>query len=131
MILAIIFIILAYRRAKAAGKSGPLWGLIAGGVFIGTQLLVGLGAGIILTIYVVATTGSEVVSEGWWMLVNIVAIVISLIVTGYTLTYIDRIPNEAYEPTAPPPPPVFHQPSIIAEEPESDQERTTLPPPNA
>ena len=50
MILAIVFAILAYQKAKASGRNGWLWVFIAIAVYIGVQLLAGLAIGVVLAI---------------------------------------------------------------------------------
>lgn len=50
MLLAIIAAVLAYQKAKASGRNAWLWAFIGVAVYIGAQLLVGLGAGVILAL---------------------------------------------------------------------------------
>ena len=50
MILAIIFAVLAYQKAKASGRNAWLWVFIAIGVYIGVQLLPGVAIGVVLAI---------------------------------------------------------------------------------
>lgn len=105
MILAIIFVVLGYQRAKAVGKNGFLWAVIAGVAFIGTQLVVGVGIGAALAIYAEMTgSGADSLVETGWFGINLVAIALSILVAWGVLKIIDRRPT-APEPMPPPPPP--------------------------
>jgi hypothetical protein len=112
MILAIIFVVLGYQRAKAVGKNGFLWAAIAGVVFIGTQMVVGVGIGAALAIYAeMKGTGAENLVETGWIGINLVAIALSILAAWGVLKFIDRTPAVPEPMLPPPPPPTFgHMP---------------------
>ena len=114
MIFAIVAAVLAYRRANENGRNGLLWAFIAAGVFVGTQVGISVGAGILL--------GFGAGIFGWpeeifddprfvWPITG-VAIAVSILATWLILRYLDR-PAVPDVPTdlPPPPPPTFNQSS--------------------
>src|SRR5688500_18173217 len=111
MLLAIICVVLGYQRAKAVGKNGFLWAAIAGAAFIGTQLVVGIGIGAALAIYAEMNgSGSENLVESGWIVINLIAIALSILVAWGVLKIIDRTPAVQEPMLPPPPPPTFgHQ----------------------
>lgn len=106
MILAIIFAVMAYKKANAIGRSGIGWAAIAAGTFIGTQLVVSLGLGIAVGLFMgidnLETGDTKLAEIG----ITIFAIVVSIVAGWMVLRYLDRIPlQDGYN--APPPPPNF------------------------
>lgn len=59
MILAIIFAWLGYKKAKENGRNGLLWGALATIAFIGTQLIVSAGIGLVSGIILLSQGNSE------------------------------------------------------------------------
>ncbi len=107
MILAIIAAVLAYRKAKENGRNGILWALAAVATFIGTQLLVSLGLGMLIGLgQVMWGWGDDVYTTYEWP-VTLVAIVASFVATLLLLRYIDSSPEPDTYVQAPPPPPTF------------------------
>ena len=107
MLLAIIAAVLAYRKANASGRSPWLWAFIGIAVYIGAQLLVGLGAGVILAIGVGAMGWPESAFTDYEFPINIVAIIGALAATWGLLKFRDRVPREESYVMPPPPPPTF------------------------
>ena len=105
MILAIVFAILAYQKAKASGRSGWLWAFIALAVYIGVQLLAGLAIGVLLGIGVAVMGWPESVFTAYEIVINIVAIVGAIVASWLLLKYLDRVPDEQPMMMPPPPPP--------------------------
>jgi hypothetical protein len=108
MILAILFVWFGYKKATANGRNGILWGIIAGASFIGTQILVGLGIGLILGI-IAATRGDSIETsiDDNSFLINIVAIIASIGVGYLVLRIADRPLESENNFTTPPTPPKF------------------------
>lgn len=103
MLLAIITAWLAYKRAKEHGRNPFLWAFIGGATFIGTQLLVSLGFGIVLGIGVEVWGWSETVYDDFGIPITIAAIVSSFLASWVLLRWLDKAPRE--EKFTPPPPP--------------------------
>ncbi|HEX6278923.1 MAG TPA: hypothetical protein VFZ49_02800 [Pyrinomonadaceae bacterium] len=112
MILAIIFAVLAYQKAKASGRNAWLWVVIALALYIGVQLAAGIGIGIVLGIGVAVLEWPESVFTDYELPINIVAIILAIFVSWLMLKYLDRIPDE--QPMMPPPPPpTFSEPEAV------------------
>lgn len=77
MLFAIIAAWLAYKKAKETNRNAVLWAFIAVAVFIGTQLLVGVGAGIVIGIGIAAGNWAEDTFDKYSVLINLVAIIAS------------------------------------------------------
>ena len=107
MLLAIVAAVLAYQKARASGRKGWLWAFIGVAVFIGAQLLVGLGAAVILAIGVGVMGWPESAFTDYALPINIVAIIGALAATWGLLKFLDRIPEEEAYVSPPPPPPTF------------------------
>ena len=105
MILAIVFAFMAYKKANAIGRSGIGWAAIAAGTFIGTQLIVSLGLGIAIGLFM-GISGTAEDTRLAEIGITIFAIIVSIIAGWLVLRYLDRIPlQENFN--APPPPPNF------------------------
>lgn len=109
MILAIITAYLAYKRAVDNGRSGILWAVIGALTFIGTQLAVAFGIGIILGIGVETGRWPETVYDDYSAPVTVVAIIASLAASWMLLRYLEKSPAAEIDATPPPPPPTFDQ----------------------
>ena len=115
MVFVIVAAILAYRRAKDAGRNGLLWALATAGVFIGTQLLVSLAAGFLMGIGVLIFGWDESIFDELIYVgpVTVVAIAASIFTTWLLFKYIDRPADSELKsdlpPPPPPPPPTFGQ----------------------
>lgn len=106
MLLAIITAWLAYKKASENGRNGILWAIIGAGVFIGTQLIVGLAIGILLGFGVALLGWSETIFDTYGILINIVAIAASFLTSWLLLKYLEKAP-EVKTYTTPPSPPKF------------------------
>jgi uncharacterized protein YacL len=106
MILAIVFAILAYKKAQASNRNGILWAAIAAGAFIGTQLVITFGVGILLGLGIAFLGWSDTILETYTILITIFAVIISIAVGYLILRYLDKVP-EYENMSAPPPPPNF------------------------
>jgi hypothetical protein len=101
MLFALITAWLAYKRATANGKNGILWGAIGLGTFIGTQLLVGLGIGILLAVGVALLNWPESVFDDYTWPINIIAIGASFFTSWLLLRFLDRQPEVGMESNSP------------------------------
>jgi hypothetical protein len=107
MILVIIAAIMAYRKAVATERSGWKWAVITSGAFIGTQLVVQVGGGILLGLGIAYSRWTEDEINMYSIIFTIISVVASFVVMWLILRYLDKIPEE--QPfTPPPPPPNFH-----------------------
>ncbi len=106
MLFAILAVIFGYRKARDSGRNAYLWAAICGVTFIGMQLLVAFGIGIIIGVGVEFAGWSESLYDDYAWVITILSIVFSVGSILLIFKYLDRIPDE---PTmiAPPPPPVF------------------------
>ena len=103
MLLAIIFIWQGYKKGRDSGRNGILWGAICGASFIGIQLLVGLGIGILAGIGVAAWGWSPKILDDYWILISIISWIPAIITVLIIFKYLGRIPDTPVE--TPPPPP--------------------------
>lgn len=105
-----IFIILAiwygYKKARSTGRNPWLWAAISGGVFLGTQLLVGIGFGFLIGIGEELWGWDESALNKYALLPNIAAIFLSFAALLSVFRYLDKIPDDppVFDP---PPPPTF------------------------
>jgi Na+/glutamate symporter len=107
MILAIVFAYLAYQKATATEKNGWKWAAIVAGAFIGTQLAIQLGIGILIGIYAtINNTDVDKLVDSYWLVPTIVSIGLSILVGWILLRYLDKVPEEQNY-TNPPQPPHF------------------------
>ena len=106
MILAILFAWFGYKKASATGRNGILWAVIAGGTFIGTQLIVSLAMGILLGLILGMNGGTDKDIDIYSIPITIVAIVASIISVYLVLRYLDKVPEDNTY-ISPPPPPKF------------------------
>ena len=109
MIFALISAWLAYKKAKAASRNAILWALIAAGTFIGTQLIITFGAGIILGLGVELFGWSDSIFDAYSIPITVLAVIASFGSTWLVLRYLDKIPEEEIFMTPPPPPTNFDQ----------------------
>jgi hypothetical protein len=107
MLLTILAVIFGYRKARDTGRNPVLWAVSCGGAFIGTQLIVTFGAGIVLGLGVALLGWKESLFDDLTWVITLVAIVLSVVVLLLIFKYLDRVPPDEPE-IAPPPPPTFH-----------------------
>lgn len=110
MILAIITAVLAYRRAKENGRNGLLWAVAGAGVFIGAQLIVSVGAGVLVAFGVEFLGWSEAIYDDAMFVgpVTVLGIGASILASWMLLRYLAKPINpEPLDLPSPPPPPVF------------------------
>lgn len=106
MIFALISAWLAYKKARDTNRNAILWAIIAAVTFIGTQLLVQLGFGILLGIGIELRGWSADIIDTYSLPITIFAVIISFLSTWLVLRYLDKMPeDEAF--VSPPPPPDF------------------------
>jgi hypothetical protein len=108
MLLAILAVIFGYRKARDTGRNPFLWAAICGGAFIGTQLIVTFGAGIVLGLGVAFLGWNETLFDDFGWVITLIAIVLSIVVMWLIFKYLDRVPADDPQST-PPPPPIFHE----------------------
>jgi uncharacterized BrkB/YihY/UPF0761 family membrane protein len=106
MILVFVFAYLAYQKAIAGERNGIKWAAIVAGAFIGTQLLIQFGIGILVGIYDVVQNRPATMMETYWFIPTIISVGLSILVAWLILRYLDKIPEEQLF-TPPPPPPTF------------------------
>jgi hypothetical protein len=109
MIFAIVAAILAYKRASANGRNGWLWALAAAALFIGTQLVISTGAGVLMGFGIALFGWSETMFEDNLYVgpITVVAIGASILATWLLLRYLDKPLAEEADSPRPPPPPSF------------------------
>ena len=106
MIFAIISAWLAYKKAKDTNRNGILWAAIAAVTFIGTQLVLQFGFGIVIGLGIAAFGWSESLLETYSIPITILAVVCSFGTTWLVLRYLDKpVTGESYQ--QPPAPPTF------------------------
>ena len=112
MIFAIITAVLAYRRANENGRRGLLWALAGAGVFIGAQLIVTFGAGILLGLGVELLGWPETIYDEGAVVgpITVIALGMSFLASWLLLRYLNKpIDQEPVDLPPPPPPPAFGQ----------------------
>lgn len=107
MILVIIMAILGYQKAKASGRNGILWAVAMTGIFIGTQIVVGLGCGVLIGVGIALWDWPETAFDDYIWPINILATVASFLVWWPVLRYIGRPLVSEMHVNEPPPPPQF------------------------
>ena len=107
MILAIISAVLAYRKARDAGRNGWLWAFIAAATFIGTQIVVALGLGIVVGLALGFTEDPDAKVGAADIVITIIAVIFSFGTTWLVLKYLERVPPEENFIEPPPPPTNF------------------------
>lgn len=106
MIFAIISAWLAYKKAKDTNRNAILWAIIAAATFIGTQLILQLGFGVLIGLGIAAFGWSESLLETYNIPITILAVVCSFGTTWLVLHYLDKpLKDESYQ--QPPAPPTF------------------------
>ena len=106
-VFAIISYSIAYKRAKATGRNGYIWGIIATTVFIVTGFTITFGIGVFLGMGIELWNWSENIVESYSVIGTIVAVVASFGTTWLILRHLNKVPEESLP--EPPPPPVFEQ----------------------
>ena len=107
MIFAIVAAVLAYQRAQASGRKGWVWAIAGLAVYIGVQLLIGVAAGMIIMVGILALDWPESAITDYELPINIVAIAFAFAATWGLLKFLDRMPREEVVMQPPPPPPTF------------------------
>jgi|GEM_PF-1322066 len=107
MIFAIVAAIVAYRRAKDNGRNGWLWAGAAAAVFVVTQWVVAVGAGVFIGVGIAMFGWSESIFDDTMYTgpVTVLAIGASILTTWLLLRYLDKPMAEEQLPDMPPPPP--------------------------
>ena len=108
MIFAIVVAILAYRRANENGRPGIVWAIAGLAVFIGTQMLVTFGAGILAGLGIAFLDWSEELYDDTMFVgpVTVIALGASVLTSWLLLRYLDKpIVSTPVDMTPPPPPP--------------------------
>ena len=106
-VFAIISFSIAYRRAKATGRSGYLWGIIATATFIATGLSLTFGFSIFLGMGIELWGWSENTVETYTVISAIISFVASFGTTWLILRKLRETSEEIL--SKPPPPPTFEQ----------------------
>jgi hypothetical protein len=109
MIFAIVTAILAYQRAKEGGRNGWVWAIVGAVVYVGTQLLVGLAAGVFLGFGVALLGWSESVFEDYEILITLLGLGGAIAASWLLIKFLSRIHYEEpiMMPSPPPPPRSF------------------------
>ena len=108
MILAILAFIWGYRKGRDSGRNAALWSAICGFTFLGIQVVVSLGLGIIIGLGIALWGWSEDLLDKYSMLISIVSVIPAGLVLWLIIRYLDRVPAEPVA-SLPPPPPTFGQ----------------------
>lgn len=99
------FIFQAYRKAQEKGRSPIRWALIAAATFIGTQILVSGGIGIIFAIGTEFRGWSENLIFSYSLPITIVVLLASIFANWLVLRPLNKTSGESL--SQPPPPPTF------------------------
>lgn len=106
MLFTILAIWLGYKKGRDTGRNPFLWAAIFGSAFVGLQLLVAIGAGVLIAVGVEFANWEESLYDAYSWLISLVAIVVSFAGLLLIFRYLDRAPTaEASE--EPPLPPTF------------------------
>jgi hypothetical protein len=108
MLLIILAIWFGYKKARDTGRNPFLWAAISGGIFIGVQLLVGVGFGILIGMGQALWGWSESAFEKYQLFAAIPAIILSIGALMLVFRFLDKVPEEPVA-TEPPPPQTFGQ----------------------
>ncbi|MEP6944400.1 MAG: hypothetical protein ABJA02_00665 [Acidobacteriota bacterium] len=106
MLLIILAIWFGYKKARNSGRNPFYWAAIAGGVFLGAQLAVGLGFGVLFGFAQEVWGWTDEKVAGYNSLLGIPAIIASVIALLLVFRYLDKVPATPVQ-TEPPPPPDF------------------------
>lgn len=106
MLLAILAFWWGYKKAKASGRNAALWSVICGGTFIGIQLVIGFGIGILLGIGIQLWGWNEKLLSDYSILISVASWIPAIVTLLLIFRYLDRVPDEPVF-VAPPPPPTF------------------------
>ncbi len=107
MLLVILAIWFGYKKARDTGRNPFLWAAICGGTFIGVQLLVGIGFGVIIALGIELWGWSDGLYDKLSWAISLVAVVISVAALYLLFRFLDRVPKEESNVAPPPPPPTF------------------------
>jgi ABC-type nitrate/sulfonate/bicarbonate transport system permease component len=106
MILSILAFIWGYRKGKATGRNPWLWSIICGLAFLGTQFATAIVFGLAIGIGVAFFGWDDQLFEKLYYVIQIVAIVASIVALLLVFRFLDRIPQEPVY-SVPPAPPRF------------------------
>ena len=106
-VFAIISFSIAYRRAKAIGRSGYLWGVIAAATFILTGISLTFGCRIFLGVGTELWSWSKNTVEIYIIISSIISWVASFGTTWLILRKLRKTSKEILSKS--PPPPTFEQ----------------------
>ena len=109
MLLAILAVWFGYKKARDTGRNAILWGILCGGAFIGIQLLMGIGIGMIMALGVELWGWSESIFTDYELAVSVIAWVPGIVTLWLLFRYLDRVPEAPAAIEPPPPPPTFGQ----------------------
>ena len=107
MILIILAVWFGYKRGRDSGRNPWLWAAIAGGVFLGTQIITGIGFGVLIAIGQAIWGWSDDAFDTYAVFVNIPALILSIVALWLVFRYLDRVPSVEPMNEPPPPPPTF------------------------
>ncbi len=93
MILTLLAIWFGYKKAKSTGRNPILWAAIAGGSFLVTQLLCGLGIGVLMGLGVILLGWPESVFTDYEWVATIIAILASIGVLLIVFRFLDKVPG--------------------------------------
>ena len=111
MLLAILAIYFGYKKAKSSGRSGPLWAVICGAIFIGVQFAAAIAIAVIMTIGASQWGWDSRMYDNSQVLVSLVSLVPAVIAIWIVFKYLDRLPDDGVASVPPPPPSTFEPPT--------------------
>lgn len=101
LVLGIFYTWLAYKKAKQKGRSPIGWAAIAAATFLGTQILVASGIGLVLGLW----NWSESVIDDY-SLQLVIATLLACSFTNWLVTRpLNKVPDKSFD--KPPAPPTF------------------------
>ena len=110
MILAILAIWFGYKKARDTGRNPYLWAAICGVTFIGVQLLVSVGFGVLIAIGIEAFGWKETTYDDYSLVGTLFSIGASIVALIILFRYLDRVTDDG-SVDLPPPPPIFEKPT--------------------
>lgn len=110
IIILIVLLAKVYKSAEAANKKGWVWALFGLGAYLGVQVAIGLGYGVLLGIGEEFWGWDGISDNSSMIFVSIIGLVLSVIailVVNYLAGRV--VVNENADFVEPPPPPTFNQ----------------------
>ncbi|MBV9215368.1 MAG: hypothetical protein JO053_04255 [Acidobacteria bacterium] len=110
MLLAILAIYFGYKKGKESGRSGALWAVICGVVFIGAQFATAIAIAAVMVIGSASWGWDPHLVDNSQLLITVASLVPAIVAILIIFKYLDRVPDDGVT-ASPPPPPSFGPPA--------------------